>query len=62
MAKEPVFRDTETRVFVEGLDKQLSVPERNSTVWKRGGAYPSRELALNAAEFVLEILSPAIAF
>lgn len=56
MAEEPVFRNTEAGVLVEGLDEKLGVPKRYRAMREGCTANAASKLALNATEFVLKVL------
>jgi hypothetical protein len=57
MAEEPVLGHGEARVFVEGLGKNLCVPEGNGAMREGGRSNFPGKLALDATEFVLKVLS-----
>lgn len=56
VAKEPIFRHTETGVLVERLHEKLAIPKSDGTVGECGRADLSSKLTLDTAELVLEIL------
>jgi len=56
MSKEPVLRYAESRMLVECLDKEVSVPERNGAMWKGGTTDLACKCALNTRDFVFQIL------
>jgi hypothetical protein len=59
VTKEPVLRYAEAGMLIESLNKQLSIPEGYSAMWKGGGTDPACKLTLDATEFVLEVLGPS---
>jgi hypothetical protein len=60
VAKEPILRDAEARVFMECLDEKIAVPKRNSTVGERGRTDLASKCTLDTAELVLEILGSVV--
>lgn len=56
VTEEPIFRDTETGVFVESLDEEFAVPKGDSTVGEGGRTNLTSKLALDTTELVFEIL------
>jgi len=59
VAEEPVLRDTEAGMFVEGFDEKLAVPKGYGTVGKCSRTDAASEFALDAAELILQILRSA---
>jgi len=56
VTEEPIFRDTETGMFVESLDEEFAVPEGDGTVGEGGRTNLASKLALDTTELVFEIL------